>query len=125
MTENYRIQVFVKPEYLANQSEPDNNRYVFAYHIRILNVGLLAAQLISRHWMITDGNGDVDEVIGEGVVGEQPLIDPGGEHFYSSFCILETPVGMMRGSYQMIASDGSNFEAEIPSFSLAVPNSLN
>ncbi len=119
------IDVEVIPEYLPEQSEPENNRYVFAYHILIANKGSMAAQLISRHWIITDANGGINEVRGEGVVGEQPWLAAGDEHEYSSFCILETPVGVMQGSYQMVAEDGSEFEAEIPLFSLAVPGALN
>jgi len=113
------------PEYLPEHSEPEDDRYVFAYHIRICNVGSVGAQLISRHWLITNGNGEVEEVKGAGVVGDQPLIAPGGEHQYNSFCVLETPVGWMQGSYQMVADDGIGFEAEIPPFRLAVPGSLN
>ncbi len=119
------IVVEVTPEYLPEQSEPENNRYVFAYHILISNQGSVAAQLVSRHWIITDANGGINEVRGEGVVGEQPWLTPGDEHAYSSFCILETPVGVMQGSYQMVAEDGREFEAEIPLFSLAVPGALN
>jgi len=125
MSASYSFEIIVMPEYLPEQSEPEEARYVFAYHVRICNVGTVGAQLISREWQITDGNGDVEEVQGEGVVGEQPLIVSGGEHQYSSFCILDTPVGMMQGSYQMIADDGISFDAEIPPFTLAVPGSLN
>jgi len=125
MSDVYQIEVIVLPEYIPEQSGLDEDRYVFAYHITIHNQGRVAAQLVSRHWLISDANDQVDEVRGEGVVGEQPLIAPGGEHHYSSFCILETPVGIMQGSYQMVAEDGTAFEAEIPAFTLAVPGSLN
>lgn len=123
MSEPYRIEVVVMSEYLPGESE--DGRYVFAYHIRICNGGRVGVQLVSRHWQITDGNGECEEVQGEGVVGEQPLIAPGGEHFYSSFCVLDTPVGIMQGSYRMIADDGVSFDAEISPFTLAVPGSLN
>ncbi|MDX8404415.1 MAG: Co2+/Mg2+ efflux protein ApaG [Mariprofundaceae bacterium] len=125
MSDAYQIEVTVLSEYIPDQSEPDEDRYVFAYHITVRNRGRVTAQLISRHWLISDANDQVDEVRGEGVVGEQPLIAPGGEHHYSSFSILETAVGMMQGSYQMIAEDGTAFKAEIPAFTLAVPGSLN
>ena len=125
MSDLYHIEVVVMPEYMPEQSEPEDSQFVFAYHIRICNVGSAAAQLVSRHWVITDGNGDVDEVQGDGVVGEQPWIAPAGEHQYSSFCVLDTPVGMMQGSYQMKAENGVAFDAEIPPFTLAVPGSLN
>jgi len=125
MAESCCIDVSVTPKYMSEHSEPEDGRYVFAYHISIRNRGEMSAQLHSRHWIITDGNGKIEEVRGEGVVGEQPVIEPGGEHRYSSFCVLETPVGMMQGSYRMIAGDGTAFEAEIPLFRLAVPNRLN
>ena len=98
---------------------------MFIYHISIRNDGTIPAQLISRHWLITDANGQVQEVEGEGVIGEQPVIPPGGEHRYNSFCVLETPVGCMEGSYQLIAEDGTAFEAPIPAFTLAVPGALH
>jgi len=115
----------VTPEYLDEHSEPEEARFVFAYHVSVRNSGEVPAQLHSRHWIITDGNGKAEEVNGEGVVGEQPVIAPEGEHRYSSFCVLETPVGMMQGSYRMIAEDGTAFDAEIPLFRLAVPGALN
>jgi len=122
---SYRIEVKVMPEYLIHDSEPENNRFIFAYHVSIINRGSVGAQLLNRHWIITDGNGKVEEVTGEGVVGEQPWLEPGEEHIYDSFCVLATPVGMMQGSYGMIAADGKLFEAEIPAFTLAAPGSLN
>ena len=125
MSVPYSFEIIVMPEYMAEHSEPDEARFVFAYHIRICNTGGIGAQLLSREWKITDGNGETEEVQGEGVVGEQPLIAPGGEHQYSSFCVLDTPVGMMQGSYHMVADDGHSFDVEIPPFTLAVPGSLN
>lgn len=121
----YQIVVSVRSEYLAEQSQPEQQRYAFAYHIRIHNQGELPAQLLSRHWLITDGNGDVQEVRGAGVVGQQPLLAP-GEHFdYSSGTLLTTAVGIMQGSYQMRASDGHTFDTPIAPFRLAVPGALH
>ena len=127
MTEpdKYRIQVKAVAEYVAAQSDPDEARYVFAYHITLTNTGSVAAQLISRHWIITDGTGKTQEVRGLGVVGEQPLLAPGQQYSYSSGSVLETPVGAMQGSYQMAAEDGHRFEAEIPAFVLAMPGMLH
>jgi len=124
-TEPYLIEVKVMPEYLSHDSEPENERFIFAYHVSIINRGSVGAQLLNRHWVITDGNGSVDEVHGEGVVGEQPYLEAGEEYMYNSFCVLATPVGMMQGSYGMIADDGKLFEAEIPPFMLAAPGKLN
>ncbi|WP_153111821.1 Co2+/Mg2+ efflux protein ApaG [Propionivibrio limicola] len=121
----YQIAVSVFPEYLADQSDPVSDRYVFAYTIRIENTGSLAVQLISRHWFITDAHHHVQEVQGLGVVGEQPLIAPGDTFEYTSGCQLDTPVGTMRGTYQMAADDGTLFEAEIPQFTLAIPRVLH
>jgi len=125
MSDSYKIEVKVMPEYLQGDSEPDQERYVFVYHVSIINSGSVGAQLLNRHWVITNGLGKVEEVQGEGVVGEQPYLEPGEEHMYNSFCVLDTPVGMMQGSYGMIAADGKLFEAEIPAFTLAAPGSLN
>ncbi|MDT8375246.1 MAG: Co2+/Mg2+ efflux protein ApaG [Mariprofundaceae bacterium] len=125
MSDACRIKVSVLPEYLPEQSEPDTGQYLFAYHITITNTGTMAAQLISRRWLITDANEQVEEVTGEGVVGNQPWISPGNSFEYSSFCILDTPVGTMQGSYQMVAEDGTTFEADIHEFMLAVPGVLN
>jgi ApaG protein len=125
MSQPYRIEVSVHSEYVEAQSQPETQRFVFAYHVTIRNRGQHTAQLRSRHWVIVDGNGKVEEVQGVGVVGEQPAIAPDDEHRYDSFCVLETPVGAMHGHYQMIGEDGHAFDAEIPAFTLAVPGSLN
>ena len=119
------IRIQVATHYVDDQSEPDASRYVFAYTITISNSGDVAAKLISRHWIITDANGKVQEVNGDGVVGEQPHLNPGEEFRYSSGAILETPVGAMQGLYRMQADDGFGFDALIPPFTLAVPGLLN
>ena len=119
------IDVDVATSYIDEQSEPDSGRYVFAYTITISNSGDVAAQLISRHWIITDANGKVQEVNGDGVVGEQPYLNPGEEFRYSSGAVLETPVGAMQGLYRMEADDGICFDAPIAPFTLAVPGLLN
>ena len=119
------IRIEVETAYLDHQSEPDEGRYAFAYSITIHNDGPVAAKLLSRHWIITDADGGVQEVRGEGVVGEQPLIRP-GEHFhYSSGAILPTPVGSMRGAYTMIDAAGHEFQAPIAAFTLARPGALH
>jgi ApaG protein len=124
-SKKYEIAVETRPEYLADQSDSDEGRFVFAYTIVVRNVGSVPAQLISRHWIITDANSEVQEVRGLGVIGHQPLLKP-GEHFeYTSGCALPTPVGTMRGSYQMVAEDGTQFEADIPEFVLATPHFLH
>jgi ApaG protein len=121
----YSIAIAVDTRYLSEQSDPDAGRYAFAYTIRIRNSGDIAAQLLNRYWKIIDGNGKVQEVKGPGVIGEQPLIEPGATYTYSSGCLLETPVGTMEGSYGMRASDGHSFQAPIILFRLAKPNALN
>ena len=122
---DYSIQVCAAPRYVSEHSDPDCDRYIFAYTITIRNVGKAPAQLISRHWIITDANDCVQEVKGLGVVGNQPLLQPGEAFEYTSGCAIATPVGTMRGSYQMVAADGSHFEAEIPEFTLAMPRVLH
>ena len=122
---HYHVNVEVTPAYIADQSNPDNDQYVFAYTVTIRNDGDMPARLVTRHWVITDGDGEVQEVRGEGVVGEKPHLMPGEGFQYTSGTMMKTPVGTMQGSYQMIADDGGNFDAEIPSFSLAVPNILH
>jgi ApaG protein len=119
------ISVSVATQFIDEQSKPQDNRYVFAYTITIQNRGSLSARLLSRHWIITDGNGDVREVCGEGVVGEQPLMQPGEGYQYTSGAVLETAVGTMQGSYQMLAEDGTRFDADIPSFVLSIPRTLH
>lgn len=119
------IKVKVATSYIDDQSEPDADRYVFAYTITISNSGDIAAKLMSRHWVITDANGKVQEVNGDGVVGEQPHLNPGEEFRYSSGAVLETPVGAMQGMYRMQADDGFDFDAPIAPFTLAVPGLLN
>ncbi len=119
------IKVAVATEYLPHQSNPGKKQYAFAYHITMTNEGSIGAQLISRHWIIMDGNGIRREVKGTGVVGEQPLISPGETYQYSSGAVLETVVGTMQGSYHMQSDDGQGFEVEIPVFTLALPNALN
>lgn len=127
MTENKRYEIKVTPRsfYIAEQSDPDKDHYVFAYTITITNEGSLPAQLISRHWIITDSNNKVQEVRGLGVVGYQPLLKPGESFEYTSGSALETSVGTMRGTYQMIAQDGTHFDAPIPEFTLSVPRVLH
>ena len=121
----HRIEVGVKTAYLDNQSAPEANRYVFAYTITIRNEGGLSATLLTRHWIITDANGAVKEVRGDGVVGEQPRLEPGQGFRYSSGAILETPVGTMEGTYHMIDEQGQQFTAPIPLFRLAMPGILH
>ena len=121
----YEIRVDVTTQYLSDQSDAAANRYVFAYNITIANVGSVPAQLISRHWLITDADGDVQEVRGLGVVGHQPLLQPGEKFEYTSGCALNTPVGTMKGSYQMTAEDGTQFDAPIAEFVLSMPRVLH
>ena len=123
--EHCDIRIEVATSYVDDESEPSSDRYVFAYTITISNDGNIAAQLISRHWIITDANGKVQEVNGDGVVGEQPYLNPGEQFRYSSGAVLETPVGAMQGLYRMQADGGVNFDALIAPFTLAVPNLLN
>ncbi|HQR04896.1 MAG: Co2+/Mg2+ efflux protein ApaG [Proteobacteria bacterium] len=122
---HYQIRVEVLTEYLPDQSEPASSRYVFAYTITVSNTGNVPAQLISRHWIITNGDGKVEQVRGLGVVGHQPLLPPGHSFQYTSGCVLETPVGTMKGSYQMTAEDGTQFEAPIDEFVLSMPRVLH
>jgi ApaG protein len=119
------IRVDVETAFLAEQSDVSKTRYVFSYTITIRNVGSTAARLLTRHWVITDANGKVQEVRGEGVVGEQPYLKPGQGFRYSSAAAIETPVGVMQGSYQMIGDDGRSFDAPIAPFRLAMPGVLH
>ncbi len=121
----YNITVNVDTAYLESQSDIDEGRYVFAYTVTIQNEGDIPAKLLTRHWVITDSNGKTQEVRGEGVVGEQPHLKPGEGFQYTSGTMLETPVGTMHGSYQMVADDGTEFDAEIESFTLSAPRVLH
>jgi ApaG protein len=124
-SKKYEVAVSAVPQYLPEQSDPEKERYVFAYTITIENVGSVPAQLISRHWIITDASDQVQEVRGLGVVGHQPLLKPGEKFEYTSGCQLDTPVGTMRGTYQMTADDGTQFEAVVPEFTMAIPRVLH
>ena len=124
-SKKYQISVHAVPQYLADQSDAAADRYVFAYTITFENVGTVAAQVISRHWVITDANGHVQEVRGLGVVGQQPLLKPGESFEYTSGCQLETPVGTMRGEFQVTAEDGMQFEAVVDTFTLSIPRVLH
>ena len=124
-TAENNISVNVDTRYLEDQSDPTEQRYVFAYTITIRNRGTVPAKLLSRHWLITDADGKVQEVRGEGVVGEHPHLAPGEAFRYTSGTVLETPIGAMQGSYQMVADDGTRFDAPIAPFRLAVPGVLN
>jgi ApaG protein len=121
----HAIEVKVQTRFLPEQSTPEDGRFVFAYTIRIHNSGNVPARLISRHWLITDDNGKVQEVRGEGVVGEQPWLRPGDDFEYTSGAVLETALGTMQGSYEMLADDGTRFDAEIAPFTLSVPRTLH
>lgn len=125
MQKQHDISITARTDYIAEQSSPDQTRYVFAYTITITNTGIVAATLLRRHWIITDANCKVQEVKGDGVIGEQPYIMPGESHQYTSAAVLETPVGCMQGSYEMIADDGVEFEAAIAVFNLSMPNALH
>lgn len=121
----YRINIVVKVNYLAEQSDEAGNRFVFSYTITLTNCGSVAVKLISRHWIITDARYDVQEVRGQGVVGEQPTLQPDQSFEYTSGAVLATQVGTMSGSYQMVAEDGTEFDAPIPQFVLSVPRVLH
>jgi ApaG protein len=121
----YTIDVEVESRFVPDQSQPTDNRYVFAYTITLRNAGDTAAQLMTRHWVIKDANGKVEEVRGDGVVGEQPWMRPGESFEYTSGAVLETAVGTMEGSYSMIADDGTQFDAPIPTFVLSIPRTLH
>ena len=127
MTENkkYEITISSQTQFVPDQSDESGERYVFTYTITIRNTGSMAAQLISRHWIISDSNSQVQEVRGLGVVGAQPLLKPDESFEYTSGTAIVTPVGTMRGSYQMVAEDGTQFEAPIPEFTLSVPRVLH
>ena len=122
---NAHIDVDVITNYIEEQSSPEQNRFVFSYTVTIRNTGSLAAKLLTRHWIINDANGNIQEVHGEGVVGEQPYLRPDDSFEYTSGTVIETPVGSMEGSYQMITDDGLAFDANIPAFTLSLPNALH
>ena len=119
------VRIIVQPRYVADQSDPAASQYLFAYHITIRNEGTVTVQLLSRHWIITNGEGTVQEVRGPGVVGYQPTLKPGEEFQYTSGCPLDTPVGTMHGSFEMATESGEHFDAAISPFRLAVPSVLN
>jgi ApaG protein len=119
------IRVTVKSAFRPDRSTPAQGRYLFTYTVRIANEGNRPAKLVSRHWIITDASGRREEVVGDGVVGQQPHLQAGEQFEYTSFCVLETPLGSMRGTYRMLRDDGSSFDAEIAPFSLVIPGSLN
>ena len=124
-SKKYDIQVNVRTVYIPEQSDPGSDRYVFAYTVTIANEGTASAQLISRHWVITDAENQIQEVRGLGVVGEQPFLRPGESFEYTSGTSLGTPVGTMHGNFQMVAEDGQKFDAEIPKFTLSMPRILH
>jgi ApaG protein len=121
----YNIAVKVETQYIEAESRPEDDFYVFAYHITITNKGEISAKLLTRHWIITDSNGSKQEVKGDGVIGKQPLLKPNETFRYTSGTMMETPIGTMEGSYQMLADDGKHFNADIPVFLLALPNMLH
>ena len=127
MTEaaSQEIRISIETRYLPEQSQPEQNRYVFAYTISITNTGTSAARLMRRHWIITDANNKKREVHGDGVVGEQPRLQPGEIYQYTSGACLETPIGCMQGAYDMISDDGMEFKAAIPAFTLSMPRILH
>lgn len=120
-----KIDIEVLPAFIAEQSDPATNHYVFSYTVTIRNNGSTPAKLLTRHWVITDGDGAVQEVNGDGVIGEQPHLNPGEGFQYTSGTLINTPFGTMHGSYQMLSDTGEKFDAEIPAFRLTVPNSLH
>ena len=125
MLESHKIAISVETEYLPDESDSIDQRHVFVYTITIANEGEFAARLLGRHWIITDSNGNTQEIRGDGVIGEQPHLRPGENYQYTSYAIINTPIGSMVGSYQMISENGQLFDAEIPSFRLANPILIN
>ncbi len=124
-TDDAHIDVEVITDYIEEHSKPEDDRYVFSYTVTLHNTGKQPARLLTRHWIINDANGNTQEVHGEGVVGEQPYLRPGESFRYTSGTVLETPVGCMEGSYQMVTDDGAPFDADIPPFTLSPPNLLH
>jgi ApaG protein len=125
VAKHYECTVTVETEFLPDQSDIERNRYAFAYHVKIINTGNVAAQLISRHWIIKEVNGEQQEVKGLGVVGAQPLLNPHQYFEYTSGTVLNSPIGEMHGTYQMVADDGTQFDAIIPPFTLNMPRVLH
>jgi ApaG protein len=125
MKEKNKILVKATPHFIESQSSPEDSRYVFAYTVTITNEGTVPAKLLNRHWLITDSNGNIQEVKGDGVIGEQPYLKPGEMFRYTSGAILETPVGTMQGQYTMRSDEGDNFNANIPQFTLSIPRTLH
>ena len=125
MNEKNNILIDVTPQYIEDQSSPEQDRYFFAYTITITNKGTVPAKLVSRHWLITDSNGKVQDVQGEGVIGEQPHLAPGQSFRYSSAAVIDTPVGVMQGKYAMVSDQGDHFKASIPKFTLSIPRTLH
>ena len=123
--DNYDISVKVEPAYIEEQSDPEMENYVFSYTVTITNNGNIPARLLTRHWVITNGDGETQEVKGDGVVGEQPYLKPGEGFQYTSGTLIKTPVGSMHGSYQMLSDDGKEFDAPIPEFYLVVPKTMH
>ena len=125
MSEKNKFLIEVQPRYIAEQSKPSEHKYAFAYTIKITNIGQIAAKLLSRHWSITDSNGKVEEVRGEGVIGKKPYIKPGEAFTYTSGALIATAVGVMQGKYAMLSDTGENFDAPIPQFTLSIPRTLH
>jgi len=125
MSKKYNINIDVIPHYIESQSAPEKNRYFFTYTITIQNTGSVAAKLLSRHWLVTDSNGKVQDVKGEGVVGEQPYLNPGDSYSYTSGAMTETDVAVMEGKYFMRADDGKKFDVSIPRFTLSIPRIIH
>ncbi len=125
MNEKNKFMIEASPHYIDSQSSPNDNRFVFAYTITITNVGNIPAKLLRRHWLITDSNGKTQEVSGDGVVGEQPYLKPGEVFRYTSGALIETPVGVMQGKYELVSDDGESFNARIPKFTLSIPRTLH
>ncbi len=119
------IRVSVTSAFRPDRSEPGQGRWLYSYTVRLANEGDVAAQLVSRHWIVTDANGEREEIVGDGVVGQQPRLEPGERFEYTSFCILKTPHGSMRGTYRMVREDGETFDARIAPFALVVPGAVN
>jgi len=123
--ETQGVKITARPSFLIEQSQPDRNKWVWSYEITVINVGEEAIQLVDRHWVITDAGGEIEEVRGEGVVGQQPVIEPGDSFSYQSFCPLATEHGFMRGAFGMVKADGSRFEAAVAPFVLLTLAQLN